>query len=146
IGPYGRSKRDAERLLAQARTTHGIESTIFRPRLIAGAGRMGILVKLFELVRRSLPVPMIGSGRNRYQMIAVEDCVQAALNAVERGCPSGPYNLGSDDPPPVRELLQELIRRAGSHSRVVPTPARAVQAVLKTLDAIGATLLYPEQF
>jgi dTDP-glucose 4,6-dehydratase len=81
-----------------------LNATIFRPRLIAGAGRLGILVKLFELIRRGLPVPMIGNGTNRYQMVAVEDCVSAALLAVE-GCPTGPFNLGSDAPPMVRDLL-----------------------------------------
>jgi dTDP-glucose 4,6-dehydratase len=146
IGPYGRSKRQAEQILIAARAQRGIRSTIFRPRLISGAGRMGILVKLFKLVRMSAPVPMIGSGHNRYQMIAVEDCVKAALQAVALGCPPGPFNLGSDDPPTVRELLEELVHRAGSRSPLVPTPARAVQFVLKVLDSLGAPLLYPEQF
>ncbi|OWK24487.1 hypothetical protein AJ87_21295 [Rhizobium yanglingense] len=84
IGPYGRSKVGAERLLMQACREFGLHATIFRPRLIAGAGRLGILTKLFRLIRAGLPIPLIGAGKNRYQMIAVEDCVAAALAAVER--------------------------------------------------------------
>ena len=36
--------------------------SIFRPRLIIGPGRLGILEKLFKLIDANLPVPMIGSG------------------------------------------------------------------------------------
>lgn len=146
IGPYGRSKLQAERLIQRAAVDFGVRATIFRPRLIAGAGRLGILAKLFRLIALGLPVPMIGPGTNRYQMVAVDDCVTAALKAVEHGCPAGPFNLGSEAPPTVRELLGEVIRRAGSSSLLVPTPARAVQATLGALDRLGLTLLYPEQF
>jgi dTDP-glucose 4,6-dehydratase len=146
IGPYGKSKKQAEQALLAAHEKYGLRCTIFRPRLIAGAGRLGILVKLFKLVRFGLPVPMIGSGRNRYQMVAVEDCVRAAILAMENGFPTGPFNLGSDAPPTVRELLGELIRRTGSHSILVPTPARPLQCALQCMDALGMPLLYPEQF
>jgi dTDP-glucose 4,6-dehydratase len=146
IGPYGRSKVEAERLLIHAGAEFGLQATIFRPRLIAGAGRLGILTKLFRLIRLGLPIPMIGSGKNRYQMVAVEDCVAAALASVERNCPAGPFNLGSREPPTIRELLTELIRRAGSRSILVPTPAAVLQPVLSLLDKAGLTLLYPEQF
>ena len=146
IGPYGRSKVGAERLLTRASIEFGLNATIFRPRLIAGAGRLGILSKLFRLIKNGLPIPLIGAGRNRYQMIAVEDCVSAALRAAETDCPPGPFNLGSNDPPAVRELLRELVRRAGSRSFLIPTPAMPLQATLSLFDQIGLTLLYPEQF
>lgn len=146
IGPYGRSKLAAERLIGTAVAQQTLRATLFRPRLIAGAGRLGILAKLFRLIERGLPVPLIGSGRNRYQMIAVEDCVAATLRAIECGLPPGPFNLGSNAPPTIRELLERLIRQAGSRSVLVPTPARLVQAVLSALDRVNLTLLYPEQF
>jgi dTDP-glucose 4,6-dehydratase len=146
LGPYGRSKLAAERLLLEAVRDQKIRATIFRPRLIAGTGRLGILTKLFNLIRRDLPVPMIGAGKNRYQLVAVEDCVQAALIAVEAGCPTGPFNLGSADPPDVKTLLGSIISRAGSNSRLLATPAALVRIALFALDATGLTLLYPEQF
>ena len=146
LGHYGRSKLAAERLLLEAVRSQKIRATIFRPRLIAGTGRLGVLAKLFRLIRRGAPVPMIGTGRNRYQLVAVEDCVQAALTAVEKGCPTGPFNLGSANPPNVKTLLGSLILRAGSKSRLLRTPAALVQLALALLDAAGLTLLYPEQF
>lgn len=145
IGPYGASKLAAERLIKQA-GKEGIRATIFRPRLITGPGRLGIFAKLFRLIRRGLPVPLVGTGANRYQMISVDDCARAAVRTVELGCPAGPFNLGSANPPTARELLKSIIRYANSRSVLIPTPAPPVKAALWTLDALGLPLMYPEQF
>lgn len=144
-GPYGRSKKQSEELCREYRE-QGMAITIMRPRLIVGPGRLGILEKLFALIRRGLPVPLIGSGNNRYQMVSVHDCVSAAVLAAKAGLPNREFNLGSEDPPRVKELLRELIKRVGSRSFLVPTPAPAVKATLALLDKLGLTLLYPDQF
>jgi len=143
LGPYGKSKLLAEKILMDA---EGINATIFRPRLITGYGRLGILGKLFSLIYRGLPVPMIGDGSNRYQMVGVDDCARAAILAVEKGCPPGPFNLGSKSPPTTYDLLSGVIAHAKSRSKLLPIPATAIKTVLSAMDRIGATLLYPEQF
>lgn len=143
LGPYGRSKAQAEQLI---RTASGIRATIFRPRLIVGPGRLGILAKLFKLIKAGLPVPMIGSGNNRYQMVGVEDCARAALLAVAADCPPGPFNLGSRSPPRTRELLHNIIQHAGSRSVLLPVPAALLKPILSGFDALGLPILYPEQF
>jgi dTDP-glucose 4,6-dehydratase len=145
IGPYGRSKREAEDLLA-SRRSRGFRISVFRPRLIVGPGRLGILARLFRLIAAGSPVPLIGGGHNRYQMASVHDCVAAALRAVEAGLPPGPFHLGSEDPPTVRHLLGELIVEVGSRSRLVPLPAGIVKGALSLLDLAGLTLMHPEQF
>lgn len=143
LGPYGRSKCAAEKILRGADT---IDSTIFRPRLITGPGRLGVLGKLFALIERGLPVPMIGNGSNRYQMVGVEDCTRAALMAVDRNTPKGVFNLGSSNPPLAVHLLHAIIRHAKSRSILIQTPASMVKWALKLMDSVGLTLLYPEQF
>ncbi|NHO43237.1 NAD-dependent epimerase/dehydratase family protein [Acetobacter fabarum] len=143
LGSYGRSKLQAECIL---RSAEGISATIFRPRLITGYGRLGILGKLFYLIHKGLPVPMIGDGKNRYQMVGVEDCARAAILAVTKGCPSGPFNLGSEHPPTTRELLDGIIRHAHSRSKLLAVPAAPLKVLLAILDKLGLTLLYPEQF
>jgi dTDP-glucose 4,6-dehydratase len=145
LGPYGASKLAAEQLIKQA-IKEGIRATIFRPRLITGPGRLGVFAKLFRLIRRGLPVPLVGNGTNRYQMISVDDCARAAVRTVELDCPAGPFNLGSASPPTARELLRSIIRYANSRSILMPTPAPLVKAALSTLDALGLPLMYPEQF
>jgi dTDP-glucose 4,6-dehydratase len=145
LGEYGRSKLASEALCRRYREK-GMAISIFRPRLIIGPGRLGILAKLFRLIDAHLPVPMIGSGRNAYQFVSVFDCAAAARLAWEAGVPNGEYNLGSDDPPPVRDLLSGLIREAGSRSLLVPTPAPLVKAALDFLDFINLPLMDPEQY
>ncbi|HDZ72413.1 MAG TPA: NAD(P)-dependent oxidoreductase [Aurantimonas coralicida] len=145
LGEYGQSKLDTEYLAGEWRE-RGMNITLFRPRLIIGPGRLGILEKLFKLIDRNLPVPMIGSGKNPYQFISVFDCAEAARLAWKAGVPNEAYNLGSLNPPPVRRLLGDLVKHAGSKSLLVPTPGWAVKRTLDLLDLLNIPLMDPEQY
>lgn len=145
LGEYGWSKLKTEELAAEWRTK-GMNITLFRPRLIIGPGRLGILEKLFKLIDYNLPVPMIGSGKNPYQFISVFDCASAAYAAHKAGVPNEVYNLGSLNPPPVRKLLGDLVKHAGSKSILLPTPAWAVKRTLDFLDWLNKPLMDPEQY
>lgn len=145
FGPYGQSKKAVEDICRNYRTK-GMNITIFRPRMINGPGRLGILKKLFWLIKHNLPVPTIGSGKNCYQMISVFDCVSATQCAIKAGIPNAEYNLGSKNPPSTRELLQNLVREVGSKSVVIPTPGRLVKLVLAAMGAVGLEIMYKEQY
>jgi dTDP-glucose 4,6-dehydratase len=145
LGEYGKSKLATEELCRKWRAK-GFKITLFRPRLIIGPGRLGILVKLFKLIDLNLPVPMIGSGKNPYQFISVFDCASAAQAAWRGGFPNKEYNLGSDAPPPIRRLIGDLIKEAGSWSFLVPTPAPLVKLTLTALDAVNLPIMDPEQY
>ena len=145
LGEYGLSKLKTEELAAEWRR-RGMNISLFRPRLIIGPGRLGILEKLFKLIDWNLPVPMIGSGRNPYQFISVFDCAEAARLAWKAGVPNEAYNLGSLNPPPVRKLLGDLIREAESKSFLLPTPAWAVKRTLDLLDLMNMPIMDPEQY
>ncbi|MEM7695055.1 MAG: NAD(P)-dependent oxidoreductase [Pseudomonadota bacterium] len=145
IGEYGFSKRAIEETAFAARA-EGMNVSIFRPRLIIGPGRLGILAKLFKLIDMNLPVPMIGSGKNPYQFVSVYDCAEASRLAAKHGCPNGEYNLGSRNPPSVRALLGSLIQAAGSKSILVPTPGSLVKLTLEGLDRVNMPLMDPEQY
>ena len=145
IGEYSASKKALEDYCVSQRAK-GLRVSIFRPRLINGPGRVGILGNLFKLIRRSLPVPLIGNGANRYQMVSVFDCASAAVCSARKGVVDGEFNLGSPDPPTVRALLTGLIRHAKSKSILVPTPAAPLKFALRTLDRLNLPLLVPEQF
>lgn len=145
LGEYGMSKYKTEELAADWRK-RGMNISLFRPRLIIGPGRLGILEKLFKLIDWNLPVPMIGSGKNPYQFISVFDCAEAARAAWKAGVPNEAYNLGSLNPPPVRKLLGDLVRHAGSRSLLVPTPAWAVKRTLDLLDWMNMPIMDPEQY
>jgi dTDP-glucose 4,6-dehydratase len=144
LGPYGEA--NYQELLCETYREKGFNISIFRPRLIIGSGRLGILEKLFLLIDKYLPVPTIGNGKNYYQFISVSDCTEACLAAVEKGFPNEEFNLGSAEPPIVNELLKSLIKHANSKSILIPTPAFAVKLTLEFLDRINKPLMDPEQY
>lgn len=146
VGPYGRSKLEAERLCQLYRENEKFQITILRPRLIIGPGRLGILTKLFWLMSHNLPVPLIGSGKNAYQMVSVFDCASAAMLAWEKGIPNADLNLGSAHPPRVRDLMAGLIKRIQSRSLLVPLPANLLKTGLATLGMLGFELMFREQY
>jgi dTDP-glucose 4,6-dehydratase len=145
LGEYGESKKLSEDVIDHFRKL-GVNITVFRPRLIIGPGRLGILAKLFFAIEKNLPVPLIGNGANCYQMISVFDCVSAIRCAVEKGVPNAEFNLGSENPPSVYTLLSQLIERSGSRSILVKTPGTLVKMALALLDKTGLTLLHREQY
>src|SRR5258705_6489314 len=124
-GSYGRAKVAAEDLVFRARAA-GLDATMLRPRLIIGPGRLGVLERLFGLIARGLPVPLIGSGANHFQFVSAADCARASLLAVGLGCPNTALNLGSANPTVLHHLLGSLIAAACSRPRRTRGPAAAV--------------------
>ncbi|MDO7253544.1 NAD-dependent epimerase/dehydratase family protein [Helicobacter cappadocius] len=145
FGEYGKSKLECERLCEHYRKK-GFSITIFRPRMIVGKGRFGILIKLFKLMEMGLPIPMIGSGNNCYQMVSVRDCASAIWLALQKGIPNVELNLGSKNPPKVKDLLKKMVAQTGSKSWVIPTYGRFVKYTLGFLGFLGLEIMYKEQY
>jgi len=145
IGPYGRSKFVGDEV-CRGMMENGFNITILRPALIVGPGRMGLLSKLFWLIEHNLPVPMIGDGSNRYQMVSVYDCVQAIEKAIECGITRDEYNLVSDHTMRVDHLLQSLIIDTGSSSTLVKTNEKVVKKILGAFEYFGIPLMHKEQY
>ena len=145
IGEYGESKRISEEI-CQTFRNKGMQITILRPRLILGPGRLGVLIKLFRLIQKGLPVPLIGNGSNVYQMVSVFDCAAAAHLAAEAGLPNKAFNLGSANPPKVIDLMRDIIKIAGTRSFVLKTPAPLTKGALSVLGMCGIRLLQKEQY
>ena len=145
-GEYGQSKKLMEAALADRALKANLALTILRPRLICGPGRLGVFVKLFNLVRRNLPITMIGAGDNHYQMVSVDDCARAAMLAYENGFPRSSFNLGSTPERTVEQLMRDLVHHAGSRSPVLRTPARLLRLALAGLAKLGLEPLYREQY
>jgi dTDP-glucose 4,6-dehydratase len=144
VGPYGRSKvaGEAHCRAARERIRH---VTILRPSVIIGPGRLGLMRKLFDLIRSHRAIPIFGEGHNRHHMIAVTDLAEACRLALERPS-NATYNIASKDPPTTREMLTELCRRAGSRSRLLAVPTRFAQLGLSLLWSVRLSPMNPEQF
>jgi dTDP-glucose 4,6-dehydratase len=145
FGFYGQSKKAAEDICFEYRNK-GFNISIFRPRMIMGPGRLGILEKLFRLIDLNLPVPMIGNGNNHYQMVSVFDCVSAIVASIEKGIPNKEFNLGSKTPPTIKKLLGGIIKETGSRSILIPTWGKLIKPTLAAMGMMGFEIMYREQF
>src|ERR671937_569651 len=133
VGWYGESKIDAETLCRVA----AVETTIFRPKTFIGPERLGVFEILFDWIREGRRIYILGRGHNRYQLLAVEDLVEAIMRAADAPEAVGEaFNVGATEFGTVRSDLQALIDHAGSSSRLRPVPAKPAEVVLRTLELL----------
>jgi nucleoside-diphosphate-sugar epimerase len=136
VGAYGESKIDAERLAANA-TARGLGTVIVRPKTFVGPERLGVFEILFDWIRESRRIPILGDGSNRYQLLAVEDLVEAVMRCLKTpGIEGEAINVGASRFGTVREDLEALIAHAGSESRLRPVPVRPAEAALRALELL----------
>src|SRR5215204_1060203 len=134
VGHYGESKIEAENV-CRAFIKRGLDCVILRPKTFIGPERLGVFEILFDWMRESRRIYVLGDGSNRYQLLAVEDLVEAiVLAASKRAARGQTLNIGAKDFGTVRSDLQALIDHADSSSRVTPVPVRPAEAALRALE------------
>ena len=133
VGHYGQSKIEAEEVCREF-GRRGLETVVLRPKTFIGPERLGVFEILFDWVREGRRIYVLGSGRNRYQLLAVEDLVEAIALAAEADVAGETLNLGATEFGTVRSDLEALIEHAGSSSRVTPVPARPAEMILRALE------------
>ncbi len=145
LGEYGRNKIAAEALCRQA-GSDGLEVTILRPMTIVGSGLTEpFILGLLEAIRAGKQVTILGSGSNHFQLIHVEDVVQACILAAHQPEAAGKaFNIGSQDVPSIREMMSEVIRRVGSPSRITSVPVPLARLAVSALRLFGKAPLEPE--
>jgi nucleoside-diphosphate-sugar epimerase len=136
VGAYGASKIAAEEL-ALAFAERGLETAIVRPKTFVGPERLGVFEILFDWIREGRRIPILGDGENRYQLLAVEDLVEAVVRCFDADGVSGQaINVGAARFGTVREDLEALIEHARSASRLRPVPARPAELALRALELL----------
>ena len=133
VGHYGESKIEAERVARRA-GRRGLEVVILRPKTFIGPERLGVFEILFDWIREGRRIPILGDGSNRYQLLAVEDLVEATVSAASAEVAGETFNIGATDFGSVRSDLEGLIAHAGSRSRLRPVPAKPAELALRTLE------------
>jgi nucleoside-diphosphate-sugar epimerase len=143
VGPYGQSKVAAEGLCLEARD-QGLCVPILRPKTFIGPERLGVFQILFDWVYEGRRIPVIGNGRNRYQLLAVEDLVEAVcLVCTETAEKTNQtFNVGAAEYQLIGQDLGELFTHAGTGSRLLPTPAWMAKGALRVLETMRLSPLY----
>ncbi len=136
VGHYGGSKIAAERICGDF-VRQGLDVVTIRPKTFIGPERLGVFEILFDWIREGRRIYVLGNGSNRYQLLAVEDLVQAIVRSASAdGVAGEAINLGAREFGTVRSDLQALIDHAGSPSRLTPIPARPAELALRALELL----------
>jgi len=144
VGPYGEAKVEAERVCVSLRA-RGLCVTILRPKSFVGPERLGVFAMLYDWARTGHNFPVPGSGRNRYQLLDVEDLCQAIYLAAtaDRVVANDTFNIGAREFTTLRRDYQAVLDEAGHGRRIIPLPAEPIIWALRVLDRLGMSPLYP---
>ncbi len=131
--PYGISKLEAERALAEISTRTGLEVVVIRPPLVYGPGVGGNFRTLLSAVDRGIPLPL-GALENRRSLIFVGNLADAIRECLTHPQAAGGRFLVHDGRPmSTAELVRAIADALGKPARLLPVPPSVL--------ALGARLL-----
>ena len=144
VGDYGHAKIQAEALCTEFRNK-GLCIPVLRPKSFVGPERLGVFAIFYEWASEGRNFPMIGSGKNRYQLLDVADLCQAIVSGMtlEKSQVNDVFNIGAAEYATMKEDYQVVLDEAGFKKRIITFPAAPVILVLKILEALKLSPLYP---
>jgi len=143
VGSYGESKIQAEKVCQEYRDK-GLIVPIIRPKTFIGPERLGVFQILFDWVESGKRIPIIGDGKNRYQLLDVRDLVDSIKLVVNgpEDLVNDTYNVGAEEFGTVEEDVGALCEYAGSGARVMKTNAAFVKFFLRIFEKLKLSPLY----
>jgi nucleoside-diphosphate-sugar epimerase len=117
---------------------------VLRPKSFIGPERLGVFSLLYDWALDGRGFPVLGAGRNRYQLLDVDDLCDAMLASL-RGPPgavSDVFNIGAREFSSLREDFQAVLDEAGYGRRVVCLPERPSILALRLLERLRLSPLY----
>lgn len=139
---YGISKLGAEKVVEEVAGKHNMPFIVVRPRTMIGTGRLGIFQILFEWIKEGRNIYVIGDGQNKIQFLHADDLIDCYMFLCEREKP-GFYNVGTDRFGTLEDALTNLIKHAGTKTKVKHLPKKLTIETLRTFDQIGISPLAP---
>ncbi|MCB0116547.1 MAG: NAD-dependent epimerase/dehydratase family protein [Caldilineaceae bacterium] len=143
VGPYGEAKVKAEAICADYRA-EGMCVPVIRPKSFIGPERLGVFALFYDWAKDGKNFPMLGSGKNRYQLLDVEDlCAAIYLTAtLDRDLVNDVFNIGAEKFTTMKEDYQAVLDYAGHGKRIIPLPAGPAIWALRVLEALHLSPLY----
>ncbi len=143
VGDYGKAKIMAEEICLRYREK-GLCIPILRPKSFIGPERLGVFALFYDWAKDGRGFPMIGSGRNRYQLLDVEDLCHAiylTMTLPEKRV-NDTYNIGAGEFTTMKEDYQAVLDYAGFGKRIRGFPAWPVITLLRILEFFNLSPLY----
>lgn len=126
---YGRSKLEAERLIAKS----GVGFTVLRPAVVYGKGVKGNIAALATLAKSAMPLPF-GNLDNRRSLLALDNLISAiafVLRAEQAA--SETYLVADAEPITVTDLVAAMREGLGRAPHLMRVPQGAVRRILKSV-------------
>jgi nucleoside-diphosphate-sugar epimerase len=143
VGTYGQAKIKAEGLCIEYRRI-GMIVPILRPKSFVGPERLGVFALLYDWAKDGKHFPILGNGKNRYQLLDVEDLCEAIYKCLilDGRVVNDIFNIGAKDYRTMRDDYQAVLDYAGFGKRVLPMPAAPLILMLRMLEALNLSPLY----
>lgn len=143
VGPYGLSKIKAENLCFEY-IKKGLNVTVIRPKTFLGTHRLGVFEILFDWIHDGKKIPLVGSGNNRYQLLDVDDLVEAIYLFVKNNKKkyNDVFNIGAERFTTVKSDFEIFFKTIKSKSRIFVTPAFFVKKALWLFEKLKLSPLY----
>lgn len=143
VGPYGQAKIQAELVCLEQRG-RGLVAPIIRPKSFIGPERLGVFALLYDWALDGKNFPMIGDGKNRYQLLDVADLCEAIYLCLTLPpeVTNDTFNIGAKEFTTMGEDYQAVLDAAGKGKKIVPFPASPAIVGLRALEAMGVSPLY----
>ncbi|MFA5689564.1 MAG: NAD(P)-dependent oxidoreductase [Kiritimatiellales bacterium] len=143
VGPYGIAKIEAEKVCLEYREK-GMCIPIIRPKSFIGPERLGVFALFYDWAKDGKNFPMIGSGKNRYQLLDVEDlCASVYLCLIkDKDTVNDIFNVGATDFTTMKEDYQAVLDRAGFGKKIIGFPAKPLIWTLRILEFFKLSPLY----
>jgi UDP-glucose 4-epimerase len=126
IDAYGRSKLEAERLVAES----GAPFTVLRPTVVYGPGVKGNISSLATLAKTPMPLPF-GALNNRRTLLAIENLASATSLVLTSERALGETFLVADrEPISVADMVACMREGLGRNPHLVRVPERAVRRLM----------------
>jgi len=143
VGPYGKAKVKEEEICKEFRKK-GMILPIIRPKSFIGPERLGVFALLYDWAYTGHSFPMIGNGKNRYQLLDVEDlcdCINSCLILDEKVV-NDTFNIGAKEYKTMREDYQAVLDYAGHGKKIKSLPEMPIILTLRFLEVLNISPLY----
>lgn len=119
LSPYAASKKGAEAMCYSYHHLYGIDVTVYRYFTVYGpAGRPDMSVfRFIQWIDKDLPVTVFGDGGQSRDFTYVDDIARGTIAGLK---PVGydVFNLGSDRPVQLMDMLRSVERRLGKQAKI----------------------------